>query len=180
MPFITNSDQKTLEQRLRYIIPKSVEINILVGFFYFSSAPFLYEVLKDMDEKGKLREGHIKILVGLDVDQRINKLYEYALETPDPKNQFFLSLDKVFTSGDMDKKEIYEQVEFFIKLLRENKLLLRKTKKPNHAKLYLFILEEGQAIPHLFITGSTYVRCFGLCFQDELFVFFIVSCFFDC
>ncbi len=167
MPFITNSDQKTLEQRLRYIIPKSVEINILVGFFYFSSAPFLYEVLKDMDEKGKLREGHIKILVGLDVDQRINKLYEYALETSDPRNQFFLSLDKAFTSGDMDRKETYEQAKFFIKLLRENKLLLRKTKKPNHAKLYLFILEEGQAIPHLFITGSSNLTSAGLSYQEE-------------
>jgi len=167
MPFITNSDSKNLEQRLRYIIPKSVEINILVGFFYFSSVPFLYEILRDMDDRGKLRKGHIKILVGLDVDQRINKLYEYALETPDPRNQFFLSLDKAFTSGDMDNQEIYEQVEFFLKLLREEKLLLRKTRKPNHAKLYLFILEEEQAIPHLFITGSSNLTKSGLSYQEE-------------
>ncbi len=99
MPFITNSDQKTLEQRLRYIIPKSVEIDILVGFFYFSSAPFLYEVLKDMEEKGKLREGHIKILVGLDVDQKINRLYEYALETSNTFSEAINFLIKAYKNS---------------------------------------------------------------------------------
>jgi len=166
LPFITNTPHKTLEQRLKQIIPNSIEINILVGFFYFSSVHFFYEILKDMDGKGKIPKGYIKILVGLDVDQKLSRIYEYSLENIDHKNQFLISLEKTFTSADMDKKEIYEQAEFFLKLLKEGKLILRKTRKPNHAKLYLFTL-DSQITPNLFITGSSNLTKAGISYQDE-------------
>lgn len=119
-----------------------------------------------MDGKGKIPKGYIKILVGLDVDQKLSRIYEYSLENIDHKNQFIISLEKTFTSADMDKKEIYEQAEFFLKLLKEGKLILRKTRKPNHAKLYLFTL-DSQITPNLFITGSSNLTKAGISYQDE-------------
>lgn len=172
MPFITNSLQKTLEYRLREIITRAEEINILVGFFYFSATPFLYEILKNMYEEGKLRDGYIKILVGLDTDQHINSLYEYALETKGfqkdslIEENFLKSIEKAFTSNQTDKDEFYKQIDFFIKLLQEGKLIIKKTRKPNHSKLYLFKLNDT-ITPSLFITGSSNLTKAGINHQDE-------------
>ena len=167
--FITNSPEKTLEERLKTLIEYSKELKFLVGFFYFSAIRPLYEKLKELYEKGKLGEEHIKILVGLSVDKGVYGLYELAhgnKSKEEVKNRFLQSLEKAFTSEELDKKEIYEQVEFFLKLLKEEKLVIRKTREPNHAKLYLFKL-EGNLLPHTFITGSSNLTLAGLKGQEE-------------
>ncbi|MDT7904210.1 MAG: helicase-related protein [Candidatus Caldipriscus sp.] len=167
--FITNSPEKTLEERLKTLIEYSKELKFLVGFFYFSAIRPLYEKLKELYEKGKLGEEHIKILVGLSVDKGVYGLYELAhgnKSKEEVKNRFLQSLEKAFTSEELDKKEIYEQVEFFLKLLKEEKLVIRKTREPNHAKIYLFKL-EGNLLPHTFITGSSNLTLAGLKGQEE-------------
>ena len=167
--FITNSQEKTLEERLKTLIEYSKELKFLVGFFYFSAIRPLYEKLKELYEKGKLGEEHIKILVGLSVDKGVYGLYELAhgnKSKEEVKNRFLQSLEKAFTSEELDKKEIYEQVEFFLKLLKEEKLVIRKTREPNHAKIYLFKL-EGNLLPHTFITGSSNLTLAGLKGQEE-------------
>ncbi len=172
MPFITNSGKKSLEDRLKEIVSKTKEINILVGFFYFSAVPSLYESIRALDEKGQLKEGHIKVLVGLDVDQHVGNLYEYAFEVKRFTNKnlleenFLRSIERAFTSSYTDIEEINNQVRFFLRLLQEGKLQIRKTRKPNHAKLYLFILEDI-ITPHLFITGSSNLTMAGLSAQEE-------------
>ncbi|MFN3995497.1 MAG: SNF2-related protein [bacterium] len=173
MVFITNSQGKTLGDRLRELIKKSTELKFLTGFFYFSGLREIFLPLKELDQEEKLNKEFIKILVGCDVDQGINGIYEYLKinnsskdASESSKKDFFESLRKAFNSEDLDKKEVYEQVEFFIKLLKEGKLVLRKTKKPNHSKLYIFKLEETGA-PHLFITGSSNLTRAGLESQDE-------------
>ncbi len=172
MPFITNDGEKNLEQRLKTIIPYTKEINILVGFFYFSALSFFYEALKDMYEKNNLREGHIKILVGLDVDKNTENIYEYHrsindyISKKDTKEYYVKSLANAFKSPDLDNQETYEQADFFIKLMEENILVLRKTKKPNHAKLYLFSL-DNKITQSLFIVGSSNLTKSGLSFQEE-------------
>jgi DNA or RNA helicases of superfamily II len=167
--FITNSQEKTLEERLKTLIKYSKELKFLVGFFYFSSIRPLYEKLKELYEEGKIGEEHIKILVGLSVDKGVYGLYELAHGNEGDegiKNRFLQSLERVFTSEEFDKKEIYEQVEFFLKLLKEEKLVIRKTREPNHAKLYLFKL-EGDLLPQTFITGSSNLTLAGLKGQEE-------------
>jgi len=167
--FITNSPEKTLEERLKTLIEYSKELKFLVGFFYFSAIRQLYEKLKELYEKGKLGEEHIKILVGLSVDKGVYGLYELAhgnKSKEEVKNRFLQSLEKAFTSEELDTKEIYEQVEFFLKLLKEEKLVIRKTREPNHAKIYLFKL-EGNLLPHTFITGSSNLTLAGLKGQEE-------------
>ena len=71
----------------------------------------------------------------------------------------------------MDTQEFYEQVDFFIHLLENGQLQIRKTFDPNHAKLYLFRLDEaGQSLvnaPGRFITGSSNLTRSGLLGQHE-------------
>jgi len=165
--FITNSPEKTLEERLKILIKYSKELKFLVGFFYFSGVRTLYEALKELEKEGRLKEEHIKILVGLSVDKGVYGLYELAHGNEgdeEIKNRFLQSLERVFTSEEFDKKEIYEQVEFFLKLLKEEKLVIRKTREPNHAKLYLFNLDGDQ---DTFITGSSNLTLSGLKEQEE-------------
>jgi len=172
--FITNDKGKNLKERLEQLISSSSELKFLVGFFYFSGIDALYETLKELDEEGKIKEGFLKVLVGLNVDEGVYGLVENA-KYPDryspveEKNRYFQSIEKAFISGELDKKEIYQQVDFFKKLLLEKKLVIRKTKKPNHSKLYLFKIDENykHLIKELFITGSSNLTRAGLKDQDE-------------
>jgi superfamily II DNA or RNA helicase len=172
--FITNDNEKNLDERLKQLISSSSELKFLVGFFYFSGIDTLYETLKKLDEQGKIKEGFLKVLVGLNVDEGVYGLVENAkysdrYNSVEEKNRYFQSIEKAFISGELDQKEIYQQVDFFKKLLLEKKLIIRKTKKPNHSKLYLFKIDENHKhlLKELFITGSSNLTRAGLKDQDE-------------
>ena len=172
--FITNSGEKSLKERLQTLIGNSEELKFLVGFFYFSGIRELYETLKTLYESEALKEEHLKILVGLNIDKSAYGIYESARRQRvysgnKLKKDFYRSLKTAFNSEELDRKETYEQIEFFIQLLKEGKLVLRKTREPNHAKLYLFKMNESfkQVIPALFITGSSNLTKAGLESQDE-------------
>jgi len=64
-------------------------------------------------------------------------------------------------------EDVYEQVKFFIKLLEEKIITIRKTKDPNHSKLYLFITKKIST-PYVFIVGSSNLTNSGLLSQNEL------------
>ncbi|MFN4227837.1 MAG: helicase-related protein, partial [Candidatus Ratteibacteria bacterium] len=169
--FITNKGEEKLGKRLSELIEISAELKFLTGFFYFSGIKELYEPLKNLEENGRLNKEFIKILIGLDVDEGVNGIYEYGKDSKvynqnEFKEEFFKTIKNAFNSADLDKKEVYEQAQFFINLLSEGKLVLKKTKKPNHSKLYLFKLQDRVA-PHLFITGSSNLTRGGLKSQDE-------------
>lgn len=164
--FITNSHTKDLRKRITEIIRVSKELKFLVGFFYFSGLQELYEALKE--NPGVV----LKILVGLDVDKLNRELVEYAINdsvSDDEKIEFFFdSLKKSINTEQFDTREFYEQVNFFLQMLIENRLLIRKTYRPNHSKLYLFKLEDKQVIKSkLLITGSSNLTKAGLTTQEE-------------
>ncbi|AEH23141.1 helicase domain-containing protein [Thermodesulfobacterium geofontis OPF15] len=173
--FITNEGVKNFKERLKVLIKNSEELKFLVGFFYFSGMRELYETLKEMYKKNELQTGHIKVLVGLYVDVDNYGIYEiarkrayfkeYSIDAI--KKTFFESVKRAFNSDEMDNKDFYEQVDFFIKLLEEEKLILRKTIEPNHAKLYLFKLKDNEILPNLFIIGSSNLTKAGLTSQNE-------------
>ena len=131
--FITNSQTKQLKNRIIELLSKSKEIKALVGFFYFSGLKELYEGLKNNPEV------KMKILVGLNVDRTNHGLIEYAEKSSNISDEeriklFFESITKSINSEYFDNKEFYQQVKFFIELLKQNRLLIRKTFKPNHSK----------------------------------------------
>jgi superfamily II DNA or RNA helicase len=167
--FITNHGNRDLKNRLQELIKVSTELKFLVGFFYFSGMKEFYETLKELYNEGRLSQGHIKILVGLNVDKGNYGLYEAAIK-PKNKNEYLQtlinSIKTAFTSQELDKEEIYEQAKFFVKLLEEKIIIMKKTRDPNHSKLYLFKTNETTT-PHLFITGSSNLTNAGLVSQDE-------------
>lgn len=169
--FITNAREHRLKERIHTLIQHSQELKFLVGFFYFSGWQELYETLKGRENI------NLKILVGMDTDLRLGQVLEVAY--PDTANRtqnelverFFISLRTALQDEALDTKEFHEQVSFFLQLLNEGRLQIRKTMDPNHAKLYLFKLDEAaQSIinaPGRFITGSSNLTRAGLLGQDE-------------
>jgi len=169
--FITNAKEHTLKSRLHTLIRHSQELKFLVGFFYFSGWRELYEALKERDDLT------IKILVGLDTDLHLGQVLEVADANASAASQqelvgrFYASLRTALRDEALDTQEFYEQVTFFLRLLEEGRLQIRKTFDPNHAKLYLFRLDEaGQELtnrPGYFITGSSNLTRAGLLGQHE-------------
>lgn len=166
--FITNSETKKLKSRIAELIANSRELRFLVGFFYFSGIRELYEELE------KNPEVQLDVLVGLNVDRLNYELIEYG----DPKkkltdgervNRFFQSVSSSINSDDFDTQEFYEQIKFFINLIKQDKLRIRKTVDPNHAKLYIFKLKgEAKTVkPTIIITGSSNLTKAGLMTQNE-------------
>ena len=169
--FITNNKtHKSLKGRLNTLISISDELKFLVGFFYFSGWQELFENLKKND---KLT---LKLLVGLQVDQILNKIVEHGSQEEeqsqdDQFNQFMTSMGNAINNEEMDTEAFYNQVEFFLQMLNEKRLIIRKTENSNHAKLYLFRLNqeqaEIQAMTGQFITGSSNLTRAGLSGQEE-------------
>ncbi|MCS7243758.1 MAG: phospholipase D-like domain-containing protein, partial [Candidatus Calescibacterium sp.] len=173
--FITNSGKVSMKERIEILVSNSKKMKFLVGFFYFSGISELYRSLFQISDK--LQEEHIQILVGLSIDRGIHGIYEiskkqdstHRLSIDKIKEDLFNSLRIAFTHKDMDRKDLYDQIDFFVNLLKERKIVIRKTKNPNHAKLYLFKMDDSisKVIPNLFITGSSNLTRAGLESQDE-------------
>jgi superfamily II DNA or RNA helicase len=165
--FITNEPNKDLKKRLEELISGSYELKILVGYFYFSGWQEIYESLQ---KNSKIK---LKILVGLQVDKYLsNGIIEVEhndnLSQNELFNNFMRSLDIAMNDDDMDNNIFYQQLKFFLKLIVEDRLMIRKTYKPNHAKLYLFKLYKNLFnIQGEFITGSSNLTKAGLKSQNE-------------
>lgn len=169
--FITNAQQHSLKGRIHALIEHSQELKFLVGYFYFSGWRELCNALKANSSLS------LKILVGLDTDLHLGRVLEIADPNADRSTQqelagrFFASLRTALQDESLDTEEFYEQLSFFLHLLLEGRLQIRKTLEPNHAKLYLFRLDEtGQLLinaPGRFITGSSNLTRSGLLGQQE-------------
>ncbi len=169
--FITNTEKTiSLKDRLQKLISASSELKFLVGFFYFSG---WQEIYKELLKNDKVK---LKVLVGLQVDKYLTGIVEVenkddSLSREEHFTRFIKSLGYAINNADMDNEEFYNQIEFFIKLLEDERLIIKKTLNPNHAKVYLFKL-DGQFqdlfnINGQFITGSSNLTKAGLRSQEE-------------
>ena len=166
--FITNAKGKDLKKRLVELIDNSKELKFLVGFFYFSGITELYEsLIKCPDIK-------INVLVGLNADRGIHGLFEYAENVSNLTNReridnFFSSVRNSLNSDEFDTKQFETQIKYFIELIISNRLCIRKTLEPNHAKLYIFKIKDESANirKSVFITGSSNLTRAGLSSQHE-------------
>ena len=108
------------------------------------------------------------------MDKQAYGLIEYGVTVKLDGNKHQLlfkdSIIKSINSDEFDTKEFYEQAKFFVQVIIEKKLIIRKTREPNHAKLYFFKMKDEQAIlkPCCFITGSSNLTRAGLGYQNEL------------
>lgn len=167
--FITNEEGKDLKKRLAELIKNSMELKFLVGFFYFSG---IRELFQSIIDSPKLV---MKVLVGLNIGSQIYELSEYGnskenqLSEPERREDFLKSLKIALGSERLDTKEFNGQVFRFVQMLEENRLMIKKTREPNHAKLYIFKLNEDKKIikEQIFITGSSNFTRAGLADQNE-------------
>lgn len=170
--FITNNKEKhkTVKGRLNTLISVSEDLKFLVGFFYFSGWKELYESLRQNENL------QMKLLIGLQVDKLLHKIVEHGqqednLSQDDYFNRFMESLGIAINNEEMDTEEFYNQVGFFLEMVENGRLQIRKTENPNHAKLYLFRLHGEQSriqgMPGQFITGSSNLTKAGLSSQEE-------------
>lgn len=163
--FITNDDTKDLKSRLLELIGISKELKFLVGFFYFSGIREIYQGLKENPDVV------LKVLVGMNIDRTNFKLLEYAESDPtasdsERSNDFLEDVKASLTHDDFDTQTFYEQISFFTELIKNDRLIIRKTREPNHAKIYFFSTSEiGR--PKLFITGSSNLTRPALTSQAE-------------
>jgi len=169
--FITNSpSQKSLKERLHWLLKESEELKFLVGFFYFSGWQEFYQELKNKPDI------KLKILVGLQVEKLLKDTVEFStfeeLSQDEIKNNFFKSLINGLNNRQFDNQEFYEQIDFFLELLQQGRLIIRKTREPNHSKLYLFKFSEYQrnvmGKAGSMIIGSSNLTHAGLAGQNEL------------
>lgn len=165
--FITNApNQPKLKDRINTLVKDAEELKFLVGFFYFSGIQELY--------KGLLNNDHVilKILVGLNIDKQNNQLIEYALSDStasdnEHTSRLFKDIKVSLNGEDFDNQTFYEQIGLFVKMIQEDRLILRKTREPNHAKLYISIDLDNAHCERTFITGSSNLTRSGLSGQAE-------------
>lgn len=168
--FITNQD-KFLSEIINSILPKCENARFLVGYFYFSGFVEIYK---------KIEKIPLKVLVGLDIEREIiNRVREVDYHTAQNKsrgqirNDYYTSLVDLFNETDyFDNSEKAEAFRIFFEKIKNGSLEIRKTKDPNHAKMYLFEngldFNEGGSYPGSLITGSSNLSISGLKGRLEL------------
>lgn len=162
--FYTNQE-KTLNEIINGILPKSIAADILVGYFYFSG----YKAVSD-----GFVDKHVRILVGLDVDTTISKsvceverLKKAVQSRGQVKEEYYARLVSLFNDTDLfDDATHVEQFKMFLEKIKEGTLQIRKTLDPCHAKMYIFAYNdqsnEGGEEPGTVITGSSNLSYQGL------------------
>ena len=172
MAFITNQKEngaKKLGERLSELMAHSERLDMLVGFFFFSGVKVLYDALK-------ARAGmKLRVLVGMEAELAMGQLVENVRKGGDNsanaiKDRFFESMKKIVGSAEVDTKAFHDRLDLFVEMLESQRLEIRKTRDPNHAKLYIFSMdEETKSIREkIWITGSSNFSEPGLNLRDEL------------
>jgi SNF2 family DNA or RNA helicase len=165
--FITNQNQ-LLKDLLETYIPGSKQLDFLVGFFYFSGFTRIYN---------EMGERHARILVGMEADVDVhNAIWETAAldggQTGGQSNlkirqRYYETLKNLIGRADsLDTRENEKAFRFFIEKLKSGTLEVRKTKTPNHAKMYIFTADDVHSFngqePGRVIVGSSNLSFQGL------------------
>ena len=168
--FITNKhnvneqpgEEASMSSRLRELIPVTETLSVLSGYFYFNGIPPLMEPI------GANKHLKLRILVGLDVDRMGYELAR-AGDGETAQERFLNSLRNVARSRLFDREACAQHMETFLTLMEEGRLAIKKTKEPNHAKLYIFEMGGQQKVvePIRWITGSSNLTFPGLSSQSE-------------
>jgi superfamily II DNA/RNA helicase len=157
--FITNKDGNTLSGRLNELVPKTENLDILVGYFYISG---FYQLYKNLEEVDKIR-----ILIGLNTESQVVDAVQGNLEIPfESAKKVKDSISKNYideVAAADDDVNVEEGMLKFVEWLQSGKLQIKiYDKAPLHAKLYIFTFNEGQLDPGRVITGSSNLTRSGL------------------
>ncbi len=168
--FITNQE-KLLSEIINGILPKTRQMDILVGYFYFSGYSLISEKLKDKK---------VRILVGLDIEINISKCLveidtfsKSNISRGQQREDYFSKFVRLFNETDfLDSEEKLNSFRLFYEKIKNGTLEIRRTEDPCHAKMYLFSytdeVNEGGELPGTVITGSSNLSYAGLAGRLEI------------
>ncbi len=164
--FITNQDEnRLLKDVINNILPNTEKFYSLVGYFYFSG---FFEIADQVKDKKMF------ILVGMDVERNLGKVIKEVdrINGKNNSNQtikkdYYNSIVDLFSHSDIfEGSEKEKAFRVFIEKIKDGTLEIRKTKEPNHAKLYVFEKEnadsEHKEDPGISITGSSNLTFSGI------------------
>jgi hypothetical protein len=173
--FITN--QETLfKNLLESYIPDSKQLDFLVGYFFFSGFHGIYKYMGDKKTR---------ILVGMDADITVRNAVRIfsELEQQNPetasgfshakaRKSWYENLKNIINKADsLDTKESFDSIMFFLEKLKAGTLEVRKTKSPNHSKVYIFSADDEHSHngmePGRVIVGSSNLSFQGLEGREE-------------
>ncbi len=163
--FITNQE-KLLSEVINNILPSTKNFYALVGYFYLSGFVQLAEKLKDKQ---------VQILIGMDIERGLDAVIKEVAPIGENKKKsnleirqnYFRSLVDLYGRTDiLDGRENETAFKIFVSKIQSGTLEIRKTKEPNHAKLYIFEKQKEYSDngenPGVVITGSSNLTISGL------------------
>lgn len=173
---ITNQE-KLLSEVINDVLTSTKSLNILVGYFYFSGFKQIYKQVKDKQ---------MRVLIGLDIERGLgNAIKEFEIIQEDGshisgktvRENCYKSIVEIFNKTDyFDSPEAQEAFNIFLDKIANGTLEIKKTREPNHAKLYLFEnkkeYSQGGNFPGTMITGSSNLTRSGLKDRFEINVIF--------
>jgi len=170
MSEITNEQGKKLTDVINNIMPSAKNLYFLVGYFYFSG---FQEIYKNLDNK------KLKILVGMDVQKDLNnRIVEIeSYKNSESSNRkirqdYYNQLRTIFNESDLfDSLEKQKAFKIFVNKIKDGSLEIRKTRQPDHSKVYLFENKsehnQGGEFPGTVIFGSSNLSYSGLSGRRE-------------
>ncbi len=172
--FITNyqttedNARGNMGARINEVLPYAKTFDVLVGFFFFSG---LNAVREGLEKNPNVK---VRILVGMDAEICCGRAVEVFrsrknVSTENILEQYLADLKAVLNLHG-DAKGFEEKARLFCELLSSGRLEIRKTKDENHAKLYLFEMDERSQglLPHTWMMGSSNFTAQGLVNRREL------------
>ena len=170
--FILNTPERNLATVLSNLLPsKTKAMDFLVGYFYFTGIQQIYQNIEDKP---------MRILVGMDIDKDLmrntsiaHQLYKQTSSREEQRQAFYQQLVALFNETEYFENEAQaEAFKVYYNKLKEGSLIIKKTKEPCHAKLYIFDykdeLTEGGETPGEVITGSSNLTYSGMQGNSEI------------
>jgi len=180
MALIDNKNQ-TLQQALKNALSSVDQVDIAVGFFYFSGFQALFDQLKDKK---------VRILVGLEVDPLlVPEISQYAKDGDEDlsrwqprrptssrtalKLNYIDSFVAFMNDSDIFDDEKTNQIfDLYIEKIKDGSLEIRKTVSDYHGKFYILQnkkeLSQNGDFPGTVFMGSSNLTYRGLIGQGEL------------
>ncbi len=163
LTFITNEENKNLQERFRVLIQDTRFFDVLVGYFYTSGFHAIYKSLENTEK--------IRILIGISTNKQTIELIQKARANHQPprtyshaevKEQFVQSVTEEMENSE-DDSTVEEGILKFIEWLKTGKLEIKAYPTENiHAKLYIMTFFEGDRDIGRVITGSSNFTQAGL------------------
>ena len=129
---------------LKAFLPTTENIDILVGYFYFSGFKEVYQELSDKK---------IRILVGMDMDEKLipvlsrkqpQNLYEMRSSDKeasliDEEDKYFKVLSGIFNDTNwFEDTESLNAFKVFVSKIEDGSMEIKKSIQPRHDKLFIF------------------------------------------